>query len=39
MQLTVRGISIDLNDDPRNAVDSTRINRQFDSNQIAESDS
>jgi hypothetical protein len=30
----VEGIIIDLSDDPENADDSLRINREFDSNEI-----
>jgi hypothetical protein len=35
----LRGISIDSSDNPKNAYDSIRINREFDSNEINESDS
>jgi hypothetical protein len=35
---TLRGITIDSSDDMENALDSIRINREFDSNEIDESD-
>jgi hypothetical protein len=35
---TCRGISIDLSDEYENADDSIRSNREFDSNEIDESD-
>jgi hypothetical protein len=35
---TFRGISIDLSDDRENACDSIRCNREFDSNEIDESE-
>jgi hypothetical protein len=35
---TFRGISIDLSDENENARDSIRVNREFDSNEIDESD-
>jgi hypothetical protein len=36
MNRTVRGISMNLSDEPENAEDSIRINREFDSNEIYE---
>jgi hypothetical protein len=39
MNRTFRGISIDRSDDPSNAFDSIRTNREFDSNESDESDS
>jgi hypothetical protein len=36
---TVRGITIDSSDDHKNASDSIRVKREFDSNLIDESDS
>jgi hypothetical protein len=33
----VEGITIDRSDDPKNASDSIRVNREFDSNEIDES--
>jgi hypothetical protein len=36
---TFRGISIDLSDYDENADDSIRVNREFDLNEIDESDS
>jgi hypothetical protein len=38
MNWTVHGISINSNDDNENALDSIRINHEFDSNEINESD-
>jgi hypothetical protein len=35
---TVLGTRIDLSEDSRNANDSIRVNREFDSNEIDESD-
>jgi hypothetical protein len=35
---TFRGISIDLSDENENAYDSIRFNREFDSNEMDESD-
>jgi hypothetical protein len=37
MNRTFRGITIDRSDDPQNASDSIRVNREFDSNLIDES--
>jgi hypothetical protein len=39
MNRTLRGISIDRSDEYENAYDSIRCNREFDSNEIDESDS
>jgi hypothetical protein len=36
--LNIRGISIDCSHENENAFDSIRINREFDSNEIDESD-
>jgi hypothetical protein len=36
---TVEGIKIDWSDEDENAADSIRVNREFDSNVIDESDS
>jgi hypothetical protein len=38
MNCTLRGISIDSSDENENAFDSIRINLEFDSNEIDESD-
>jgi hypothetical protein len=38
MNWTIRGIPIDLSDESENANDSIRVNRDFDSNEIEESD-
>jgi hypothetical protein len=38
MNRTVRGITIDRSDESENANDSIRVNREFDSNEIDESD-
>jgi hypothetical protein len=35
---TFRGISIELSDENKNAFDTIRVNREFDSNKIDESD-
>jgi hypothetical protein len=37
MNWTFRGISIELSDECENANDSIRVNREFDSNEIDES--
>jgi hypothetical protein len=39
MNATLRGITIDFNEDDENARDSMRFNREFDSNEINEKDS
>jgi hypothetical protein len=39
MNRTVRGITIDSSDEYENANDSIRLNREFDSNEMDESDS
>jgi hypothetical protein len=38
MNRTLRGITIDRSDEGENANDSIRVNREFDSNEIDESD-
>jgi hypothetical protein len=38
MNSTLRGITIDSSDEDENTCDSNRVNREFDSNEIDESD-
>jgi hypothetical protein len=39
MKVTLRGITIDFNEQPQNADDSIRFSSELDSNEIDESDS